>query len=443
MIRFFKSLYLTNRFFQIFSLVVVLFVFGFFFSIGFAIAKVSVLVAIAFVLFDVLMIYSTGKVLAIRKTANVLSLGSDNTIRIELTSKFRIPVKLEVIDELPEQLQKRDFRMELSLSPGEKKQLNYQVRPTARGEYFFGKINLFASSFFGIVQRKIQSDGNSMVPVYPSIIEMKKYELRAFSKISFYQGMKKMRRLGHSYEFEQIKSYVRGDDIRSVNWRATGRANKLMVNHYEDEKAQQIYSVIDKSRSMKMAFNNLTLMDYSINTSLVLSNIALHKQDKVGLLTFSDKIGTSLKADRTSGQLRKILEILYKEKERNYEANEELLYSVLRNVVKGRSLIFLYTNFESLYALERVMPIIRKINHLHLLVVIFFENTELKEYAHSPANNMQEIYFKTIADKFLSEKQQMVQELRKYGVQTILTRPEDLSANTVNKYLELKARGMI
>jgi uncharacterized protein (DUF58 family) len=249
--------------------------------------------------------------------------------------------------------------------------------------------------------------------------------------------------VGHSYEFEQIKNYVRGDDYRSINWKASSRRATLMVNQYQDERAQQVYSIIDKSRAMRMPFDGLSLMDYAINTSLVISNVALAKHDRAGLLTFSDIIGTTIKADRKPTQLNKILLALYKEKERNLEANYELLYHSARKLIKGRSLLMLYTNFESMYALERVLPILRRINTLHLLVVVFFENTEINDFAKLKVDTTQDIYHQTIAQKFLNEKSQMVQKLKQYGIQAILTKPQDLSVNSINKYLELKSRGLI
>jgi uncharacterized protein (DUF58 family) len=216
-----------------------------------------------------------------------------------------------------------------------------------------------------------------------------------------------------------------------------------MVNQYEDERAQQIYSVIDKSRVMRMPFGGLTLMDHAINTSLVLSNIALKKHDRAGLFTFSDKIGSVLKADSKAVQLNKILQTLYKEKERNTEANYELLYYFSRKLISGRSLLVLYSNFESMYALERVLPILRRVAAFHLLVVVFFENTEIDDFAKASPVTVEGIYQQTVARKFLAEKSAMVQKLRQYGIQAMLTRPEELTINTINKYLELKARGLI
>jgi len=282
-----------------------------------------------------------------------------------------------------------------------------------------------------------------MVPVYPSVLQMKKYELMAFSSISLEAGVKKLRRIGSSYEFEQIKNYVPGDDFRSINWKASSRRAQLMVNQYEDERSQSVYTIIDKSRNMLMPFEGLSLMDYAINSALVISNVVLQKQDKAGLLTFSDKIGSAIKADRKANHLNKILGALYREKSRDLEARYDLLYHAARKLITGRSLLFLYTNFESTYALERVLPALRKINRLHLLVVVFFVNTEVEELANLKVEDTEGIYHQTVAKKFLSEKRTIAQTLRQHKIQTILTTPADLSINSINKYLELKARGLI
>ncbi len=378
-----------------------------------------------------------------RQVSKLMSLGDENDIKIFLANESLLPLHITVIDEIPFQFQKRDFAMHFKFLRGEKKIIHYHLRPVKRGEYFFGSINIYITSVIGLAQRKNKYGEGVMVPVYPSILQMKNMELKAFSRISNFQGIKRLRRLGHSYEFEQIKNYVRGDDYRSINWKATSRKADLMVNQYEDERAQQVYSILDNSRSMRMPFDDLSLLDYSINTSLVLSNIALHKADKAGLITFSDKVDVLLPAERSRPQLQKILDSLYRQKEKNREANFELLYTTVRNFVKGRSLLFLYTNFESMYAMERVLPILRKLNKFHLLVVVFFENTEITNYGNKHAETLRDIYDQTIAQKFSSEKNQIVQQLRQYGIQAILTPPKELSINSINKYLELKARGMI
>lgn len=439
-----RNLYLPNRFFWALGLVLLLFVLGFLWAPLFAVGQAALITLAVLVVLDISLLYN-GKVKlkAERKLPKVFSLGDENQVALYLRNDYGLVLWCTIIDELPAQFQRRDFKIERQFKAGEAEDLQYSLRPVVRGEYYFHQINVYIRSFLSLVERRLRFGEEEMLAVYPSIIQMKKYELIALSQISTLTGLKKMRRIGHSYEFDQIRNYVKGDDYRSINWKATSRRNELMVNQYEDERSQQIFSVIDKSRAMKMPFEGMSLMDYAINTSLVISNVALQKHDKAGLLTFSDKIGNTIKAEQSPYQLRRIIEALYNEKERNVEANYELLYAATRKFIKRRSLLFLYTNFESHSSAERVMRILRRINRIHLLVVVIFSNTEILDYAEESADNVQEIYHKTVAAQFVQEKQRIVQELQQYGIQTILTRPEDLSINSVNKYLELKARGLI
>ncbi len=439
-----NSLYLTNRLFLVLGGLIALFALSFALPGLFVVAQLAFVVAMAFIVLDVVLLFSPAvNVRVRRKTTKVFSLGDPNPVRLLLRNRSSYKLFLKVIDELPVQLQIRDFERSLSLEADEEAVIEYELRPLERGEYLFGNINVFMSTRIGLVEKRYQHDFPMAIPVYPSIIQMKQYELRAFDKISHFKGIKKIRRIGHSYEFEQIKNYVRGDDYRSINWKASSRRATLMVNQYEDERAQQVYCIIDKSRAMRMPFNGLSLMDYAINTTLVISNIALQKYDRAGLITFSDKLGTTLKADSKPTQLNKILLSLYKEKERPLEANYELLYHAARKLISGRSLLLLFTNFESMHALERMLPILRRINTFHLLVVVFFENTEIRDFANQDATSLEEIYHQTVARKFLSEKMQMAHVLKQYGIQAVFTAPEDLSINTINKYLELKSRGLI
>jgi uncharacterized protein (DUF58 family) len=333
--------------------------------------------------------------------------------------------------------------MQAELSNSVPKTISYRLRPVKRGEYDFGQLNIFARSPLGLVVRRYRFGKRQMIPVYPSYLQMRRYQLLAISNRLSEVGVKKIRRIGHSMEFEQIREYVQGDDIRTLNWKATARRNQMMVNSYTDEKSQQVYCVIDKSRAMKMPFNNLSLLDYAINASLVLSNVALLKQDKAGIISFAEEIGNFLPASGKATQMNSILEILYRQKTRYLESDFEKLYTLVRQRITQRSLVVLFTNFESLTSLHRQMIYLRKIARNHLLMVVFFENTELTERLRQPADDLEEVYTQTIAAKFAYEKKLIVSELQHYGIISILTPPEELTVNTVNKYLELKARQAI
>lgn len=398
---------------------------------------------IAFLVDVILLFASKGKISGERILPDKLSNGDQNPIKLRIINSFLFQVQTKVIDEIPFQFQKRDFGMETFIAKGKSKFFNYELRPTERGVYSFGALNVFASSPLRFIVRRFQFNKSQEVPVYPSFLQLRKYDLMAFTNRLFEYGLKKIRRIGNTMEFEQIKEYVQGDDIRNINWKATAKKSQLMVNQFQDEKSQPIYSVIDKGRVMKMPFNGLGLLDYAINATLVLSNIALKKQDKAGMFSFSNIIENRVVAERRSSQMNLILETLYNFKTDFVESDFSRLYAEVKRNLNHRSLLLLYTNFETMDALHRQLPYLQAISKQHLLVVIFFENTELTKFTNKKAETTHQIFEQTIAEKFVYEKKLIVNELRKYGIQTILTKPEDLTLNTINKYLEIKARGLI
>lgn len=420
------------------------FVLSYWFKDLYPISWLLLLVLVAFFLFDVFLLYATGKgVKAQRDTPRKLSNSDFNPIAVHYETFYPFKTFITIIDELPVQFQKRDFEYKAALFKGQRGEFTYKVRPVDRGEYIFGNLNVFCSSPLRIIKRKFVFQKDEMVPVYPSIIQMQQYDFLAISNRLSEIGLKKIRRIGHTQEFEQIKDYVRGDDIRTLNWKATAKQSRLMVNQYQDEKSQPVYSIIDTGRVMKMPFNGLKLLDYAINSSLAFSNVALKRNDKTGLIAFSKNLETYVPAVQKITHLNTILEKLYSIGTDFTDADFGMLYGHVKRKINHRSLLLLYTNFEHISALKRQLPYLLALSKKHVLVVIFFENSELEELIATDAEDLQAIYHKTIAEKFALDKKLIQKELQKYGIQTILTKPEQLTINTINKYLEIKARGLL
>ena len=442
--QYYINLFLSDRLFTAIGFCVVLFLLKFFFAWLGDIPEIATGVLLILFLIDVFILYRISEgVHAKRFTSKRLSNGDENPIQIEIKNRYGFGVNVRVIDEIPFQFQLRDKDFRLHIKPAEIKSIHYNLRPTKRGEYNFGFIRAYISSPLGLISRRYNFDGAKILPVYPSFINLGQYELMAVSHHLTAFGIKKIRKVGHSSEFDQIKNYVGGDDIRTINWKATARKGGLMVNTYTDERSQNIYCIIDKSRVMKMPFEGLSLLDYAINASVALAKVAMLKEDKAGLITVSENIGAVVPADRKSAQLGTIMNVLYKEKTRYLESNLEALYATVRSVVKQRGLLVFFTNFESLSALQRQLPYLKRISKYHLLVVLFFENTELKALSSEPAKDVEGIYHKTIAEKFIYEKKLMVKELNTHGILAILTPPQKLTVNVINQYLALKAQQRI
>lgn len=438
-----KPFYIQPRFFYAGIGIVLLLGLSYFVPVLFNIAQLCILVLLVFFLVDVLIVFiGKNKLKAERIAPEKFSNGDTNQIDIFINNNYGININIEIIDEIPEQFQVRDFKIKSPISSRKSKNISYDLKPFERGEYHFGALNIYASSILGLVSKRYTFDKNTMVPTYPSFKQLRKFELLNINKNALQYGLKKVRRLGHTMEFEQIKDYVLGDDLRTINWKATAKKNNLMVNQFQDEKSQPVYSIIDKGRMMQMPFERLSLLDYAINATLVISNVVLKKQDKAGMFAFSKKVENRVVAERRTSQMRLILENLYNVDTDFYESDYSRLYANIKQHINHRSLLLLYTNFETLDGLHRQLPYLKAMAKSHLLVVIFFKNTELSSIVNEKAETVQQVYDKVIAEKFAFEKRLIVSELKKYGIYSILTTPKNLTIDTINKYLEIKARGL-
>lgn len=418
-------------------------VISYFFPKIFIVAQLLLLSLGVFVLMDILILFFTNKgIKAQRVLPEKFSNGDKNSIELHITNYYLFPIFVKIIDEIPFQFQKRDFQIKKKIKATSVHSLQYTLRPTERGEYHFGNLIIYVQSPFKLISHRYNFDADTMIPTYPSFMQLRKFDLMALTYRNEY-GIKRVRRIGHTMEFEQIKDYVLGDDIRTINWKATAKKNHLMVNQFQDEKSQPIYSIIDKGRVMKMPFDGLSLLDYAINATLVISNVSLKKQDKAGMMCFSKKVENRVVAERRESQMNLILETLYNVKTDFWESDFGRLYGDLKRNLKQRSLLFLYTNFETLDSMDRQMNYLQAIAKQHVLVVVFFVNTEMEQLIYKKADDVKEVYHQTIAEKFAYEKRLIVKALQKRGVYSILTRPEHLTVKVINKYLEFKAKGLI
>lgn len=443
MLKFIRSLYFGKRLFYALFGISILFLISFWLPGLYSVTWIICSILGVLLLTDIISLFKSQAITAERILPEKFSNSDENQVKIEIRNRYGFKVNAEVIDEIPVQFQKRDFLKKLSLPAHEKTQFEYFLKPLHRGEYFFGNLNIYIFTFLKLTKRRYVFNKDQMVKVYPSFIQMKKLDFLALDQKINLHGIKKIRRIGHTMEFEQIKEYVRGDDVRTINWKATAKQGNLMVNQFQDERSQPVYSIIDCGRMMKMPFEGLSLLDYAINSALAFSNVALKKKDKVGLLSFSNKIESLQKASAKLSQLNRIMEALYSINTNYHDSDFSLLYSRIKKHISHRSLLMIYTNFEHMSGLQRQLPFLKALARQHLVVVIFFENTEMTKLTRISPKNISESAHQTVAEQFSHNKVLMAKELQRHGIQTLLTPPEDLSINAINKYLEIKSRGLL
>ncbi len=441
--KFISAIFIAPRWYIAFSAAALLFICSFFVEQMYGAAVVFLSLIILLTLADIYLLFLTkGTLQAHRLMKPRFSLGDENEVSLTFSSRFPFPVTVMVVEQIPYQFQQRNFRTKLTLRPGARKNFSYQLKPFARGIYSFGSLLCYVASPIGLLQRRVETAPAAEVKVYPSFLQLKKYQLMAVAA-NLHTGIRKTRRIGHSMEFEKIKNYVPGDDVRTINWMATARSGNMMVNTYSDTREQQVYVLLDKGRSMKMPFGNMTLLDYAINATLSLLSVVLQRYDKAGLITFSNTAGNMVPAERKNMQLQTISEVLYNQETEFKESDYETLLINLSKKITTRSLLILFTNFETSAALNRQLPYLRQLAGKHLLCVVFFQNTLLETLRNKEAETTEDIYIITMAQRFDYEKKQIVKELQRYGILSVLTTPQQLSLDVINKYLELKARNSL
>jgi uncharacterized protein (DUF58 family) len=392
---------------------------------------------------DAFLLWRRGTLVASRQVAERLSNGDPNEVVLTVASRYPFAVFATVIDEAPEQFQLRDLRFEARLAPGEKREFRYTLRPTERGTYAFGDVLAYATGPLRLAIRRVRAPAGTEVKVYPAFLRSERFALLATSNRLEEVGVKRIRRVGRTMEFDQVREYVAGDDPRTVNWKATARQQGLMVNQYQEERSQPVYVLLDMGRSMRAAFDGLTLLDHAVNAGLILLNTALIKGDRAGLITFGPHVETVLPAERRPVQRFRILEALYRQQSRFQEPDYEALYASVRRHVSGRALLVLFTDFQTVEGLQRQLPALRLIARMHVVMTVFFENVGLDELKRDPAGDVEGVYVKAVVEKLDAEKRAIVRELNRHGIQALLTRPEALTVDVLNRYLEIKARGLI
>lgn len=395
------------------------------------------------ILVDAVLLFGFGKgIEARRHVADKFSNGENNPVRIEIRNRYPFGVKARVLDESPVEFQRRDTGTTITIPAGIHREIEYDLRPVKRGEYRFGKIRVFVTSRLSFLEKRYSFGEKQPIAVYPSFIAMQKAEILAIAGKQAGEN-RQVRVASVSTTFDQIKTYVPGDDPRTVNWKATAKCNRLMVNSFMEERSQQVYCLVDKGRTMQAPFHGMTVLDYAINATLALSNIILKKGDRAGLLTFSNKVGTLVKAEHRSTQLGRICEALYKQRTNFLESDFEQLCLRVMQQIPTRCLLILFTNFDTVSGMKRRLPALLRLAKTHLLLVVLFEDSEVRQVVEESAVSVKDIYFKTIAGSFILEKKRIASELRKAGIYVLLTQPEQLTPDAVNTYLGLKQRGLI
>ncbi len=370
-----------------------------------------------------------------------LSIYESGVIGIQFFNKSNYVLYLEIKDEIPG----FHFRTETNTMKGiamprEKTDFKYIVYPTKRGAFAFENVHVKCEGRLKLCTKIFKVALPRDYKVYPDMENLHKYRLNMCNNRSFKQGQKTLKTIGKGTSFESLREYVAGDEYRKINWKATARGDKPILNQYEPEKDQHVHILIDTGRAMSYSVRGFRKLDLVVNTALILSDIVNQNGDKSGLMVFNTKVDNMILPGKGPGHRGKIMETLYHIDNTNQTSNYEVAFYYLKKKERHRSIVFFFTDFNTVEETESILKVLPAISKNNLVVIILIKNESIELISSLKIKNKEDLFNKGVALEIIEERRKIINLLNKKGILCIECAPEKLEYTVVNKYIGVKNR---
>jgi uncharacterized protein (DUF58 family) len=385
----------------------------------------------------------TDQLSVVRRHHPRLYLGDDNPIDLVVENRSRRRVLLELRDTPPSAFRTARLFFGGAVGAASTATFTYTTRPTERGQYHFGTVTLRWATPLGLLWRQHTLELHEEVAVYPNLLEVQKYDLLARKGLLREMGLRSVRMFGRGTEFESLRDYQPDDDYRRINWKATARRHRPITTLYETDRSQRLIVMLDLGRMMLTRVGDLTRLDSAINTALLLCYVALARGDRVGLMSFADGIHSYTPPRRGRGHFYRIVEQLYAVRAQPVESDYVLAFARLRQDLRGRALIALFTDLSDPDVAKMIARNLRLLARHHLPLCVTLSDPSALSWAEMLPHTGHELYGKVVAGRLLEERAAVLDELHRAGVYTVDSPADQLTPATINRYLELKERALV
>lgn len=336
-----------------------------------------------------------------------------------------------------------DRPLRFELGPNSRYALTYHLRPLARGDYDFGDICVRVQGRLGMVNRLTRVNAALRVAVYPNLRDAARYGLLARRGRLGQAGIRKARLQGAGREFESLRDYQPDDEMRRIDWKATARRGELVSRQYEVERSQNVMLVLDVGRTMLALVDGVQKLDYAINAALMLTYAAVESEDNVGLLVFADTVQAFLPPRKGRAQIHAIIEALHNAHAGLVEPDYANALAFLQARFRRRSLMVCFTDLWDPDSSRMTIAELANLQPRHVVAAVTLMDTTLQRMADQSPPTVADAYEKTVAVQTLGDRQRALAALRGRGVLIVDSPAEKLSADLVNRYLEVKEQSRL
>ncbi len=387
-----------------------------------------------------------------RKTPEVFSIGRSNPVTVEIRSRTRRRLFVEVTCELFEHASAEELPLRLTLRGRARDLLRFRVVPRRRGAFVLGDLVVRYQSPLSLWKKQVRFPAHQPVRVYPDVQQVRTWELLARQDRQ-HSLMRTTRKLGGESEFEQLRDYTRDDEFRSVDWKATARRGKLTARQYQLESNQNLMFVLDAGRLMTAETAGLSLFDHALNATLMLAHVASRGADRVGLLSYAEEVKAFVPPSAGRKSVQKLIQASYALHPELVEPDPERAFGLLNLRVRTRTLVVLFTQVIDERAAEELVRVTRGLFPRHLPLIVLFRDVEVHALLEGqgpkalPDRHRQigelELYSRGAAAELVSWRDQLIRKLKEQGALILDVDPSDLTPALINRYLEIKARHLL
>ena len=372
------------------------------------------------------------------------AMGAVNEVSLKIFNRARRKVTFIVKDEPPAEMELMTPReAQLTVPALRTRAWRYQLLPTARGKYGFGNTVIRFRTRLGLLWRQAAYQTTTDVKVYPDIREARKHEIYAHRNKRPEPGLRRMRIRGQGREFESLREFAIGDEIRHISWAATARRGKLITRQYTIERSQNIVVLLDTGRLMTARIGKLTKLDHAVNATLSIAYVAAAGGDNVGLVAFSRRVVSYLPPRRGHDQINRLMEALYSLEPQMIEPSYKRAFNFFSANCHRRSLVVILTDLVDRDASAELLAHTSQLIPRHLPLIITIGDTDLRELVRSDPVNSTDVYRQAVAEEILRQREEALTRIRHAGGLALDVPAGRLSLELVNKYLEVKERGLL
>jgi uncharacterized protein (DUF58 family) len=371
------------------------------------------------------------------------SLGEREEVRVVIENPKAAGLLATIADHAPDDLKPQPREVAGVFDADGRLELTYSTSSPRRGAYRFGAVDLQVSRRYGWWRRQVRIPHPHEVAVFPNVVAIKRIQLSLRRGLRAMAGLRRARPPGASTAFAGLRDYVRGDDVRRVSWTATARRDHPVVVEVEAERGQQVMIAIDCGRLMTAPAGDLDKLDHAVNAALMLAWVAQAYGDRVGLMTFDDRVSNFIKPERGSAQLRRITEALYAIKADYVEPDFGHAFTHLSLRLGRRSMIVVLTDLQDPEASKELVAHCLRLAARHLVLVVAMSDPAVLSARSAPIATSSRAYEWAAAEEFMASRRESFELLRRGGVLGLDVVAGSLSPALVERYLELKERALL